>query len=151
MTIARFVRRLDLCYAEAGRIIAAPTPYVFGGGHPGFAPSTGLPDENPSSLVGYDCSGFASAVLKAGGLLAIPEARLALDTAEFVSWGLPGEGAYLTLWVRNDAIQQHCFLDFHGRAGWSHRYAEAPHAPLLCRWDSGESFTGFAPRHWPGT
>ena len=36
-------------------------PYVWGGGHGNWAPQTG-----------YDCSGFVSAVLHAGGYLSAP-------------------------------------------------------------------------------
>jgi hypothetical protein len=134
--------RVNLCYAKASEIIAKPTPYSFGGGHPGFAPSLG------ATGIGYDCSGFASAVLKAGGILAVPEAKISLATEEFYIWGQAGQGKYLTIWVRNDAVQQHVFLDFSHRDGLSHRYAEAPHAPLNCWWITEETFTNFIPRHW---
>jgi hypothetical protein len=133
--------RIDRCYVEAGAIIARHIPYVFGGGHPGFGPS--------GDPAGYDCSGFASAVLKAGGLLANPPAKVALDVADFEKWGVAGRGE-LTLWVRNDSVQQHCFLDFYGFAReYEHRYCEASHPGTYVRWLKLETFSDFLPRTIP--
>jgi hypothetical protein len=87
-------------------------------------------------------SGFASAVLKAGGLLANPPAKIALDVAGFERWGVPGQGE-LTVWVRNDSVQEHCFLEF---KGFQHRYCEASHPGTNCRWLEYETFTDFIPR-----
>ncbi len=44
---------------EANSLVGKP--YVWGGGHNGWGPQTG-----------YDCSGFVSAVLHAGGYLSSP-------------------------------------------------------------------------------
>jgi cell wall-associated NlpC family hydrolase len=41
-------------------------PYVWGGGHAGFV-------SNETSLSGFDCSGFVSAVLHAAGYLSAPQ------------------------------------------------------------------------------
>ena len=143
--MSAIVDRLHVCYQEATRIIVKPTPYSFGGGHPGFGPSRG-----DNGLVGYDCSGFASAVLKAGGILSIPEARFALDTAEFLHWALPGPGMFLTVLVRNDSEEEHMFLDFHGRTEWKNRYCEAPHTGENVHWFLDAPVSQFSARHWSG-
>jgi cell wall-associated NlpC family hydrolase len=142
--------RVKQSYAEAAAIIAKPTPYRYAGGHNvEFAPSLSYAEGIGAKGAGLDCSSFASIVLRAGGILSIPRATLPLDTTDFLKWGLAGEGDYLTLWVRSDAIQDHVFLDFHGDPLFTHRYCEAPHPGLDCRWLSSESFTGFSPRRWP--
>jgi hypothetical protein len=136
--------RIDKCFEAAGAIIKQHLPYVYGGGHgsPPFTPSG-------SPVKGLDCSGFASMVLKAGGLLASPPALAALDVADFERWGVPGRGE-LTLWVRNDSVQQHCFLDFYGFGGeHQHKYCEASHPGTYVRWLEDESFGGFSPRTTP--
>jgi hypothetical protein len=138
--------RIDVAYETAAAIIRKPTPYVYGGGHPGFGPSLGDLKRNPRRLLGYDCSGFVSAVLKAGGLLRRPSTEVAFNVAEFEVWGVQGEGE-LTVWVRNDPrVQEHCFLEFQG---FPSRYCEASHAGTDCRWLPNETFAGFKPRTIP--
>jgi cell wall-associated NlpC family hydrolase len=61
-------------------------PYVLGGGHAGFAPSSG-----------YDCSGFVSAVLHAGGYLSQPADTTAMPSQAGI---LPGRGQYVTIYDR---------------------------------------------------
>ena len=61
-------------------------PYVWGGGHAGFGPSSG-----------YDCSGFVSAVLHAGGYLSQPADTTALPSQPGI---LPGPGQYVTIYDR---------------------------------------------------
>ena len=68
-------------------------PYVYGGGHASFV------------AAGYDCSGAVSYALHGGGLLAAP-----LDSSAFMSWGLAGEGAWITIYT-NPA---HAFLEIAG-------------------------------------
>jgi cell wall-associated NlpC family hydrolase len=63
-------------------------PYVWGGGHAGFAPSSG-----------YDCSGFVSAVLHAGGYLSAPADT---DTLPQQAGILQGPGQYVTIYDRED-------------------------------------------------
>ena len=61
-------------------------PYVIGGGHFGFGPSSG-----------YDCSGFVSAVLHAGGYLTQPVDTTALPNQPGI---LTGPGQYVTIYDR---------------------------------------------------
>jgi peptidoglycan hydrolase-like protein with peptidoglycan-binding domain len=64
---------------EAGNEIATK-PYKYGGGHSRWNDS------------GYDCSGSISYVLHAAGLL-----DRALDSTQFMSWGEPGRGTWITV------------------------------------------------------
>jgi cell wall-associated NlpC family hydrolase len=61
-------------------------PYVYGGGHGGWAPQAG-----------YDCSGFVSAVLHAGGYLSQPVDTTALPQQPGME---PGPGQYVTVYDR---------------------------------------------------
>jgi cell wall-associated NlpC family hydrolase len=61
-------------------------PYVMGGGHAGWAPSSG-----------YDCSGFVSAVLHAGGYLSQPADTTALPNQPGI---LSGPGQHVTIYDR---------------------------------------------------
>jgi hypothetical protein len=56
--------------------------YVYGGGHRDF------------DSVGYDCSGTVSYALHGGGLLDTP-----LDSSDFMSWGEPGAGQWITIYT----------------------------------------------------
>ena len=153
------LERVQLCYERAVEITGPPpytrTPYVLGGGHPGFGPSIGQGE----LLVGYDCSGFGSSFCKAGGILAPwPGAKIALTTDGFMRWGRPGQGMFLTIWIRNDADPtgvHHIRLDFHNHDSFAHRFAEAPHPGADCWWfdgsPTGRDFDGYVPLHWPGT
>jgi cell wall-associated NlpC family hydrolase len=64
-------------------------PYIWGGGHGGW----GLQP-------GYDCSGFVSAVLHAGGYLTAPVNTQALPSQPGI---LPGPGRFVTIFDRTDA------------------------------------------------
>lgn len=120
------------CYNYAYALDKLRLPYVFGGGHPGFGPSGG----------GYDCSGWASAILRAGGIL---ESSVALDTEGLENWGLSGQGEHLTLWVINNSNENHCFLDFRIPLK-RHRWSEAGHTGSICGWRNVMITTGFTPR-----
>ncbi len=65
-------------------------PYVYGGGHAGFV-------TNETSLSGFDCSGFVSAVLHAGGYLGAPVDTTALPDQAGI---LPGPGQFVTIYDR---------------------------------------------------
>ena len=141
--------RVKLSYAEAAAIIAKPTPYVFAGGHNvEFAPSLSYANGIGAKGAGYDCSSFSSAVLRAGGVLAIPRAVLPLDTADILTWGLPSRGEFLTVWVCNDAEVKHVFLEFHG---FPNSFCEAPHTGALCHWFTNADTSTFTARHWSRT
>lgn len=62
-------------------------PYVWGGGHAGFGPSSG-----------YDCSGFVSAVLHAGGYLSQPADTTSLPSQPGI---VAGPGQYVTIFDRS--------------------------------------------------
>jgi hypothetical protein len=61
-------------------------PYVWGGGHSDWSPQAG-----------YDCSGFVSAVLHAGGYLTAPSDTVNLPNQPGIE---PGPGQYVTIYDR---------------------------------------------------
>ena len=61
-------------------------PYVYGGGHGSWGPSSG-----------YDCSGFVSAVLHAGGYLSEPVDTTSLPSQAGIE---SGPGQYVTIYDR---------------------------------------------------
>ena len=85
-------------------------PYVFGGGHGGWGPQAG-----------YDCSGFVSAVLHAGGYLNEPVDTTALPQQAGME---PGPGQYVTVYDRAQPGQSgHVIIEIDGQfyeSGGSH-------------------------------
>jgi cell wall-associated NlpC family hydrolase len=69
---------------EANSLVGKP--YVYGGGHSGWGPQTG-----------YDCSGFVSAVLHAGGYLSSPQDTVTLPSQPGME---SGPGQYVTVYDR---------------------------------------------------
>ena len=69
-------------------------PYIYGGGHGSF------------NAAGYDCSGSVSYVLHAGGLLSSP-----LDSEQFLKYGLPGKGNWITIYTNGPT---HAYLEIAG-------------------------------------
>jgi cell wall-associated NlpC family hydrolase len=77
-------------------------PYVWGGGHSDFGPQSG-----------YDCSGFVSAVLHAGGYLASPHDTETLPTAPGIE---SGPGQYVTIYDRTTPGQEgHVIMQINGQ------------------------------------
>jgi cell wall-associated NlpC family hydrolase len=76
--------RVTAMVNEADSLVGKP--YVYGGGHSGWGPQTG-----------YDCSGFVSAVLHAGGLLTSPVDTTALPSQPGMA---SGPGQYVTVYDR---------------------------------------------------
>lgn len=76
--------RVTAMVNEANSLVGKP--YVYGGGHSGWGPQTG-----------YDCSGFVSAVLHAGGYLTSPVDTTALPTQPGM---VSGPGQYVTVYDR---------------------------------------------------
>ena len=77
-------------------------PYVWGGGHSDFAPQAG-----------YDCSGFVSSVLHAGGYLTSPQDTATLPSAPGIE---PGPGQYVTIYDRNEPGQEgHVIINIAGQ------------------------------------
>jgi cell wall-associated NlpC family hydrolase len=78
-------------------------PYVWGGGHSGWGPQSG-----------YDCSGFVSAVLHAGGYLSSPQDTQTLPEQPGIE---NGPGQYVTIYDRTDAgsSNDHVIIDIAGQ------------------------------------
>jgi cell wall-associated NlpC family hydrolase len=85
-------------------------PYVYGGGHGGWGPQSG-----------YDCSGFVSAVLHAGGYLSQPVDTTALPQQAGME---AGPGQYVTVYDRALPGQSgHVIIQINGQfyeSGGSH-------------------------------
>jgi hypothetical protein len=92
--------RVSAMVNEANSLVGKP--YVYGGGHSGWGPQSG-----------YDCSGFVSAVLHAGGYLTSPVDTTALPSqAGMVS----GPGQYVTVYDRALPGQSgHVIIDINGQ------------------------------------
>jgi cell wall-associated NlpC family hydrolase len=78
-------------------------PYVWGGGHNGFGPQPG-----------YDCSGFVSAVLHAGGFLGAPQTTQTLPSEPGIA---SGPGKFVTIYDRTDGgspNNDHVILELNG-------------------------------------
>ena len=69
---------------EANSLVGKP--YVYGGGHSGWGAQSG-----------YDCSGFVSAVLHAGGYLSSPQDTVSLPSQAGMA---SGPGQYVTVYDR---------------------------------------------------
>ncbi len=77
-------------------------PYVWGGGHSGWGPQSG-----------YDCSGFVSAVLHAGGYLSAPADTTALPSQPGI---LSGPGQLVTIYDRDGTGQAgHVIIEIAGQ------------------------------------
>jgi cell wall-associated NlpC family hydrolase len=85
-------------------------PYVYGGGHGGWGPQSG-----------YDCSGFVSAVLHAGGYLSEPQDTVTLPQQPGME---SGPGQYVTVYDRAlPGESGHVIIDIGGQfyeSGGSH-------------------------------
>jgi cell wall-associated NlpC family hydrolase len=85
-------------------------PYVYGGGHSGWGPQSG-----------YDCSGFVSAVLHAGGYLSSPQDTVTLPQQAGME---SGPGQYVTVYDRAlPGESGHVIIDIGGQfyeSGGSH-------------------------------
>ena len=85
---------------EASSLVGKP--YVWGGGHGGWGPTSG-----------YDCSGFVSAVLHAGGYLTQPADTTDLPNQPGI---LPGPGQYVTIYDRAQPGQNgHVIIEIAGQ------------------------------------
>jgi cell wall-associated NlpC family hydrolase len=77
-------------------------PYVYGGGHSGWGPQAG-----------YDCSGFVSAVLHAGGYLSSPQDTVTLPSQPGME---SGPGQYVTIYDRALSGENgHVIIDINGQ------------------------------------
>jgi peptidoglycan hydrolase-like protein with peptidoglycan-binding domain len=104
----------------------ASHPYKYGGGHGSFRDS------------GYDCSGSVSYALHGGGLLRSP-----LDSGDFMRYGAPGRGRYVTIY----AHPGHVYMVVNGRRFDTSARFETGGS----RWtNTMRSPKGFVVRHPPG-
>jgi cell wall-associated NlpC family hydrolase len=78
-------------------------PYIYGGGHGGWGPQAG-----------YDCSGFVSAVLHAGGYLSAPQNTQTLPDQPGIE---SGPGQYVTIYDRNTGPtnNEHVIIEIDGQ------------------------------------
>jgi cell wall-associated NlpC family hydrolase len=92
--------RVTAMVNEADSLVGKP--YVYGGGHSGWGPQTG-----------YDCSGFVSAVLHAGGFLTSPVDTTALPSQPGM---VAGPGQSVTVYDRALPGQSgHVIIDINGQ------------------------------------
>lgn len=92
--------RIEAMTEEANALVGKP--YVWGGGHDGWGPQTG-----------YDCSGFVSAVLHAGGYLSTPQDTTTLPTSTDME---SGPGQYVTVYDRDKPGEEgHVIIDIAGQ------------------------------------
>jgi len=85
---------------EANSLVGKP--YIVGGGHSGWGPQSG-----------YDCSGFVSAVLHAGGYLTSPVDTTALPSQAGM---VAGPGQYVTVYDRALPGQSgHVIIEINGQ------------------------------------
>ncbi len=113
---------LKTAVAAANRI--SGMPYKYAGGHGSF-------DDD-----GYDCSGAASYVLHAAGLL-----EEAMDSSQFMEYGEPGAGEWITVHARAG----HVFLVIAGI-----RFDTTDAANVGPGWRELERAEGFVIRHPAG-
>ena len=92
--------RIEAMINEANSLIGKP--YVWGGGHNDFGPQAG-----------YDCSGFVSAVLHAGGYLSSPEDTTTMPGGAGIE---SGPGQYVTIYDRDAPGQEgHVIIEIDGQ------------------------------------
>ena len=92
--------RISAMVNQADALIGKP--YVWGGGHSGWGAQTG-----------YDCSGFVSAVLHAGGYLSSPQDTQTLPSQAGIE---SGPGRYVTIYDRTDAGgSDHVIMEINGQ------------------------------------
>jgi hypothetical protein len=139
-------KQVDQTYAAAVKISDKGYPYVYAGGH------------DAKFTAPYDCSGYVSAILHAGGMVSSPMASGGFD-----SWGVAGQGQIMTIWTNpNPGETGHVFIEFKLPAPVGHMQANTSHsgirsgvgAAVLPWGGNGEADTHsslFHPRHWPGT
>lgn len=144
-TTTSLLTRVFHVYSCCSQMVAAHVTYEYGANH-------GNPDFRTAWETNrrVDCSSGVSIALSAGGLLGDPRPVYALDTAEFMTWGEPGEGRYLTVYVRNDQVEEHCGLRFTGRPEFAHEWWQAANPEVGVGWITLDT-AGMIARHIPGT
>lgn len=119
---------------EAGNQLVGK-PYVWGGGH-------GIPLNEIAS--GYDCSGAVMHLLWGGGLL---PADTDMVAADFMTWGRPGPGRWVTIWASPD----HVYIYVAGIRWDTHNAAGPDDGPPGIGWHPlVREHEGFVERHPAG-
>jgi hypothetical protein len=140
--------RVKLCYAKAGSLVGLP--YVFSGGHNSlWLPSLSFAQGIGTKGAGVDCSSGVSIVLRAGGMCWNPRPPFPLSTGNLMEWGEEGLGLYMSVYVRNDAVEEHTGLWFNPRF-FEHEWWQAPHTGADVGWMTLDT-TGMIVRHWPNS
>jgi hypothetical protein len=130
-------------YEAAAAISAKNYPYVYAGGHPTCCVPNGG---------GYCCSGYISACLAMANIGGFHCGGPSM-AGNFVTWGQPGPGKYLTVWVDPTT---HVWMQFHGFPAWRADTSPAgcgpagPHLRTCSRPVPRYGSEYFYPRHWPG-
>ena len=123
----------DKVYNEAVSISNKNYQYSWGGGHG----TIGVPS-GPKN--GFDCSGYVSACLHAGGLLDAP-----LTSGLLAGWGKPGVGKHFTVYANGN----HVFIEFYGRKWKRADTGGGPPSGPHVR-SSHRDHSGFVARHAHG-
>lgn len=148
--------RVKAVYRECGLLVGLP--YVLGGGHnPEFLPSVEIDGRwiigGPGA--GYDCSSGASTGLRAGGLLDKPRATVPKVTQEFLGWGKPSPGRWMTVYVIQTATEEHMAIQFSiATTGfYSQQWWQAANPRVGIGWLplSAAEIAAATQRHWEGT
>lgn len=132
-------------YTVAKAISNKKLPYSYGGGHV----KAGVPNIGREGVVGFDCSGFVTAIL-AGAKWGFEHNGSTAASSGFASWGKPGRGKVLTVWYNAN----HVFIHFEKPLPGGFKRADtSPHGdggrgPQLR--NNYRSTDGFTPRHWEG-
>jgi hypothetical protein len=128
--------QVGAAYAKAVEIDRRQYDYAYGGGR------------SPAFQGPFDCSGFASAVLRAGDL----GITTVLDTVAFGRWGQAGRGTYLTVWVKPlPGRNGHMFIEFTVDGKSEFFESGGTRGAKTGRRPNGLSTAGYQARHWPGT
>jgi cell wall-associated NlpC family hydrolase len=100
-TSANAPQQVQAMVNEANSLIGKP--YIYGGGHSGWG-----------EQAGYDCSGFVSAVLHAGGYLSEPQTTQTLPGQAGIE---SGPGQYVTIYDRNTGPtdNEHVIIQINGQ------------------------------------
>jgi hypothetical protein len=128
----------------ANEIAATHIPYCYGGGHitpahPGhgtYCHNAANEHISGTSFDGLDCSSSVSMLLQLSGVN-----TPTLDSTEFMSFGQPGPGIYLTIWANTT----HVFVTLDGE-DWGTSDANPYGGP---GW-APQGIAGFTPRHLAG-
>lgn len=145
---------IDRVYAASQAMSARDLPYIAAGipqgGHGGTWAQEAVAQ-------GQDCSSSVSLVLYAAGLM--PGYSGSIVSSGFLSWGQPGRGSQMTVWVLpGSGSNGHVFIEFYGRP--AKRFdtvpggsgGNGPHLRYTAPGDAGDTWenTGFVARHWSG-